>query len=154
MDDEIGKIYGNRLRVRICGLCWDDDRLLLANHSSVAGKNVWLPPGGGLEYGETLDKALKREFWEETGLEIRQLDFAFGCEFVREPLHALELFFNVVKNGGTLKTGYDPELQIIQDVRFFSENEINGLSQDELHGIFRIARNPNELRKLTGFYSI
>src|SRR5688572_22092013 len=115
MDGEIAKIYGNRLRVRVCGLCWDGDSLLLANHSSVAGNNLWLPPGGGLEYGETLEKALKREFLEETGLEVTQLDFAFGCEFVKEPLHSVELFFNVAKNGGTLKTGYDPEIQIIQE---------------------------------------
>jgi 8-oxo-dGTP diphosphatase len=154
MDAEIAKIYGNRLRVRVCGLYREGDRLLLANHSSVAGNNLWIPPGGGLEYGETLEKALKREFYEETGLEIRLLDFAFGCEFVKEPLHALELFFNVVKNGGMLKTGYDPELQIIQEVRFFSENEINGFPPDELHGIFRIARTSNGLRKLSGFYSI
>ena len=59
-----------------------------------------------------------------------------------------------VNSGGTLKTGYDPELQIIQDVRFFSESEVNELSKDELHGIFRIASTPNELRKLSGFYSI
>ena len=154
MDGEIAKIYGNRLRVRVCGLCWEGDSLLLANHSAVVGTNLWLPPGGGLEYGETLEKALKREFLEETGLEVSQLDFAFGCEFVKEPLHAVELFFNVLKNGGTLKTGYDPELQIIQGVRFFSEKEINGLPQEELHGIFRIARTPNGLRKLSGFYSI
>ena len=154
MDGEIAKIYGNRLRVRVCGLCWDGDRLLLANHSLLSGTNFWLPPGGGLEYGETVEKALKREFSEETGLEVGQLSFAFGCEFVKKPLHAIELFFNVVKSGGTLKTGYDPELQIIQDVRFFSENDVNELSKDQLHGIFRIAGTPNELRKLSGFYSI
>ena len=154
MDGEIVKIYGNRLRVRVCGLCWEGDSLLLANHSAVGSNDLWLPPGGGLEYGETIEKALKREFLEETGLEVSQLDFAFGCEFIKEPLHALELFFNVVKNGGTLKTGYDPELQIIQGVRFFAEEEFNGFPHDELHGIFRIARTPNGLRKLSGFYSI
>jgi 8-oxo-dGTP diphosphatase len=154
MDGEIVKIYGNRLRVRVCGLCWEGDSLLLVNHGSVAGSHLWLPPGGGVEYGEPLEIALKREFREETGLEIRPLDFAFGCEFVKEPLHAVELFFNVSQNGGKLKTGYDPELQIIQDVRFLAENEIKGLPQDELHGIFRFTRTPNGLRNLSGFYSI
>ena len=154
MDGEIAKIYGNRLRVRVCGLCWDDDRLLLANHGMISSSNLWLPPGGGLEYGETVEKALKREFSEETGLQVEEQFFAFGCEFLKKPLHALELFFHVVTFSGTLKAGYDPELQIIQDVRFFSESEINAFSKDELHGIFRIARTPNELRNLSGFYSI
>ena len=154
MDGEIAKTYGNRLRVRVCGLCWDGDRILLANHSLLSGSNFWIPPGGGLEYGETVERALKREFSEETGLEVGEHSFAFGCEFVKKPLHAVELFFNVVKSGGTLKTGYDPELQIIQDVRFFSEKDVYELSKDQLHGIFRIASTPNELRRLSGFYSI
>ena len=154
MDNEIDRIYGNRLRVRVCGLCWEDDRLLLVNHGMITGKNLWLPPGGGLEFGETVDKALKREFLEETGLEVDLVDFAFGCEFIKKPLHALELFFNVVKKGGAIKTGYDPELQIIQDVRFFSESEMSSLNPDELHGIFKLAGNLSGLGKLTGFYSI
>lgn len=154
MHDEIAKIYGNRLRIRVCGLCWKEDRLLLANHKSVSGANLWLPPGGGLEFGESLETALKREFLEETGLEIAPSEFAFGCEFIKEPLHALELFFNVKTISGTLRTGYDPEIQIIQDVRFVSENEINALRKDELHGIFQVVASPNELRKLSGFYRI
>ena len=154
MDDEIAQIYGKRVRVRVCGLCWDGDKILMANHRLESDTDLWLPPGGGVEYGETLEMALKREFLEETGLEIAPLKFAFGCEFIKQPLHALELFFNVKRTGGTLKSGYDPELQIIQDVRFFSEKELNGLSRDELHGIFRMAGAPNELRKLSGFYSI
>lgn len=28
-------------------------------------------PGGGIEIGETIGEALKREFWEETGLKIK-----------------------------------------------------------------------------------
>src|SRR5262245_31312473 len=110
MDGEIAKIYGNRLRVRACGLCWDMDRLLLVNHRMASGTNLWLPPGGGVDFGETLETALKREFFEETGLEITVSQFAFGCEFIKEPLHSLELFFNVIRTGGSLKTGYDPEL--------------------------------------------
>ena len=154
MDEEIAKIYGNRLRVRVCGLCWDGDKILMANHRLESGADLWLPPGGGVEYGETFEIALKREFLEETGLEIAPLNFAFGCEFIKQPLHSLELFFNVRRTGGTLKNGYDPELQIIQDVRFFSERELAGLSNGEIHGIFRKAGVPNELHKLSGFYRI
>jgi 8-oxo-dGTP pyrophosphatase MutT (NUDIX family) len=29
-------------------------------------------PGGGMEIGETIDEALEREFWEETGLKIKR----------------------------------------------------------------------------------
>jgi len=154
MDEEIAKVYGNRLRVRVCGLCWDGDKILMANHRLESGAGLWLPPGGGVEYGETLEMALKREFLEETSLEIALVNFAFGCEFIKQPLHALELFFNVKRTGGTLKNGYDPELQIIQDVRFLSERELGELSVEEIHGIFRKGGVPNDLRKLSGFYRI
>jgi len=154
MDNEITKIYGKRLRVRVCGLCWDGESILLVNHKMPSGMDLWIPPGGGVEYGETLEKALKREFLEETGLEIAPSHFAFGCEFIKEPLHSIELFFNVIRTGGVLKKGYDPELQIIQDVRFLSQNDFNAISKEELHGIFKLGGGPTELRKLSGFYSI
>lgn len=154
MESEFSKIYGNRLRIRVCGLCWDGDRLLLVNHKTSSNVNFWAPPGGGIEFGESLEVALKREFREETGLEIGRLKFAFGTEFIRDPLHAIELFFSVKRTGGDLIRGYDPELQVIQDVKFISEAEIGKISPDELHGIFQIAGTPNGLSALSGFYTV
>jgi len=154
MDAEITKIYGKRLRVRVCGLCWDSDKLLLVNHKSLNNTNFWAPPGGGVEFGETLEIGLKREFLEETGIEIGSLKFAFGCEFIKDPLHAIELFFSVNRTGGELISGYDPEFQVIQDVKFVSDDEIQRIPADELHGIFRIARSASNLNLLSGFYNI
>src|SRR5688572_17010203 len=104
MESEIAKIYGNRLRVRVCGICWENDRLLLVNHQMPNG-DFWAPPGGGLEFGEEAADALKREFKEEANLDIDVGSYLFGCEFIRQPLHAIELFFDVKAVGGLLKTG-------------------------------------------------
>ena len=37
------------------------------------GKNTWAPPGGHLEFGETVKECAKRETKEETGLAIKNL---------------------------------------------------------------------------------
>lgn len=36
-------------------------------------------PGGGINLGETLEEALKREVWEETGIKVKVLDL-IACE--------------------------------------------------------------------------
>ena len=41
--------------------------MLLCQHSKL-GQDVWLLPGGGVNAGENLLKALQRELWEETRL--------------------------------------------------------------------------------------
>jgi 8-oxo-dGTP diphosphatase len=154
MEDEIIKIYGNRVRIRVCGVCWVDKRLLLVNHHSITQSDFWAPPGGGMEFGSTISKNLEREFLEETGLEIAVEKFIFGCEFLKEPLHCIELFFQASVRGGRLRVGNDPELPIIKDVRFFSESELGEIPVANLHGILALAKTESDFQNLSGFYTI
>ena len=63
--------FRNKLRVRVCGLLVQADAVLLAQvHSPVTENLVWTPPGGGLQFGEQMDDCLKREFAEETNVDI------------------------------------------------------------------------------------
>lgn len=50
--------------------------MLLCQHSKL-GKDVWLLPGGGVQTGENLLRALRRELWEETGLFSGRTDVLF-----------------------------------------------------------------------------
>jgi 8-oxo-dGTP diphosphatase len=154
MSEEFSKVYGKRLRVRVCGLLQVEGRFLMVNHALSGRSAWWAPPGGGVEFGEPLEDALRREFLEETKLQITVGQFAFGCEFLHNPLHAIELFFWVSHIDGTLTTGQDPELALITDVRYMSMQEISALPQDHVHSIFHIARTAIDLQQLKGFIRI
>lgn len=154
MQEDIARIYGKRLRVRVCGLLHADERLLLVNHRLESGASWWAPPGGGIEFGETMEQTLQREFLEETNLRITVGQFAFGCEYIHDPLHAIEVFFWVSPLKGILRKGDDPELPLITEVKYMSMHEILSLPLKERHGVFEIARSVKDLQQLKGFYCI
>jgi 8-oxo-dGTP diphosphatase len=154
MNTEIAEIYGNKVRIRVCGLCWGEaDTLLMVKHR-MGNQDFWAPPGGGVEFGESLENALKREFLEETTLRIYPGKFLFGCEYISDPLHAVELFFEVKKVEGIARKGRDPEIQLIKKVQFLSTEEIRRIPSGSLHGIFGKYDDFNVLRQLTGFHRI
>lgn len=47
-----------------------DGRVLLGERRGSHGAGKWAPPGGHLEFGESVDACARREAREETGLEI------------------------------------------------------------------------------------
>jgi 8-oxo-dGTP diphosphatase len=158
MDQEIIEKFGDRVRIRACGICWKEDKLLMVKHKSLTANNFWAPPGGGLEIGQSLAECLIQEFEEETGLEVYPGKFLFGCEFIQLPLHAVELFFEVSVLGGVLKVGRDPELsekqQIISSVAFLTTDEIEAIPLSQKHGIFKHCPKTKQLNSLRGFYII
>lgn len=131
---QIDELYGGRLRIRVCGFCINNHRILLLKHHSKRG-DLWLPPGGGLEYGEFISDALKREFLEETRLEVEVGDFVFTTEFLKPPLHAIELFYRVKYISGTAQLGSDPEsdAQLLLDLKWMTLKEIQELPQERKH---------------------
>lgn len=141
------------MRVRVCGLCWKDDALLVVNHHHLGPANFWSPPGGGVELYASAQQSLVQEYLEETGLHIEVDEFLFTAEFIAKPLHAIELFFTVRIVGGHLQKGYDPEtkLSVISDIAFKSFENIRSLPVHERHGIFTIANAPSDLRNLRGY---
>lgn len=150
------EVYGNRLRVRVCGLCRQEDRLLLVRHQGLGTTGTfWSPPGGGVQFGEKAYDALIREFLEETGLIIDVEELLFINEFMAAPLHAIELFFQVKIVGGVLQKGYDPEMaadnQHITDVQFVTFDAIKHLPEDSVHAVVRNCQSMDDLFRLRGY---
>ncbi len=157
MEESVQKIYGHRLRVRACGICVQDNAILLVNHQGITHSNFWAPPGGGVEFGERAEECLIREFKEETGLEVQVCDFLFVCEFIQHPLHAIELFFEVKPVSGKVQKGTDPESgnnQIIKEVGFIGWQQLEELKTEEIHGIFQIPKEKCEISQLRGYFKL
>lgn len=154
--EQVLKLYGNRLRLRVCGLYREGDKLLMVRHRGISSTNIfWCPPGGGAQFGEPAPDALIREFMEETGLEVEIGDLLFVNEFMLPPLHALELFFEVRAKGGMLRQGSDPEMsadsQIIQEVRLMTFDEIKSYKPEEVHDLFRYCQSLDDVFTLKGY---
>lgn len=155
--DKIIEQFGNKLRIRVCGLCIEEGKVLLVNHQSLnETSDFWGPPGGGMDFGQSAEENLRREFLEETGLSIETENFLFVHEYINPPLHAIELIFKVKRKGGTLKIGFDPELekdaQIIKDVRFISFDKIEKFGKNNIHQMFFNVKKISEIDQLKGYF--
>ena len=57
-----------RPKIGVGVLIFQDDKILLGKRKNSHGSNSWAPPGGHLEFQETLQECAIREVLEETGL--------------------------------------------------------------------------------------
>ncbi len=156
--ENIFESFGGKLRIRVCGILLEDESILLVKHKYLGTKGIlWAPPGGGMIFNQTTEENLIREFREETGLEVAVENFLFINEFLDPPLHAIELFFEVKRQGGQLTRGWDPEMsgqeQIIESVNFLNMADLRRIPIEQLHHIFSIEINPIKIKQLNGMYN-
>lgn len=109
----------------------DSSLLLLKQRVPTRENPIWMPPGGGVLVGETLETALTREVLEETGLKVLPEKLVWIHEFIETPYHAIEFYFECSITGGMLKLGKDPELpdheQMLLEVEFVSSDNLKDL---------------------------
>lgn len=152
----IEQTYGHKTRIRACGLCFSEDEqhLLLVKHLGL-GKNGfwWSVPGGGINFGESAEEAVMREFLEEVGLEVEVKQFLFVNEYIEGALHAIELFFEVVIKSGKVQIGSDPEtdIRVIDEVMFMTFEELNQYDSGNYHSIFSEIKSWKDLKMLRGY---
>ncbi|MEX2702524.1 MAG: NUDIX domain-containing protein [Candidatus Baldrarchaeota archaeon] len=87
----------------------NDDKVVLVKRKNPPYKGWWALPGGIVEYGETVEEAVKREVKEETGLEveIEKLVNVYS-DPNRDPRgHFISICFLCRRVGGTLEAATD-----------------------------------------------
>lgn len=112
-------------RVRVAAIIVQDGAILLVRHVK-GGKTYWLLPGGGVEYGESLEKAVEREVKEETNLSIRVDKLVFVNDSIPPDghRHIVNLYFTADRVGGELKQGPD---DVLAELRFVPVTELPAL---------------------------
>lgn len=139
--EEVIKTYGNRLRIRVCGILRIQNGILTVGSTLEKEDTIfWSPPGGGLEFGESLTDALKREFREELNITITVGDLVCVHEHLELPLHAVELFYEVTSQEvDKMRLGIDPEEAdtppTLRDISVITAKDLENNAQNKFHPI-------------------
>ena len=96
------------LRVRLAAIIIDKNKLLLI-HRKKEQREYWVFPGGGLGEKETYEKGIKREVFEETGLEIRPIKLLYKLKGGEIKNFHLYYFCQLVGKGKLKFTGPEKE---------------------------------------------
>ena len=118
--------------VRVYGLLINADNQILISDEQSGGRNFSKFPGGGLEYGEGLIDALKREFMEECDAEIEVISHFYTTDFFEKSSfndsQIISIYY-LVKEMGPLKMTYkskvfDFDEKTLQSFRWIGLNEL------------------------------
>ena len=124
-------IVPERFNIRVYGVLMDDKNNILVSDEYVRGNYFTKFPGGGLELGEGTRDCLKREFKEETGLEVETGNHLYTTDFYqpsafRAADQIISIYYIVsCKNLTGLKTSvipFDLSKEITEDPKAAGES--------------------------------
>jgi len=99
--------------VRAYGVLIDAGRIVLVRSSNPRhDPPLWWLPGGGIDFGESPESTVLREFREETGLDVRNPELLIVTSDVRrrdngDQIHTVRVSFTVELTGGELSHEVD-----------------------------------------------
>jgi ADP-ribose pyrophosphatase YjhB (NUDIX family) len=117
--------------VRAYGILVHDERVLLVRSSSPhINPPLWWLPGGGIDFAESPEETLLREFREETGLSIKDPALSDVASDVRrrpngDRIHTVRVIYNVTLDGGELR---DETEGTTNQVQWFALRELDDVN--------------------------
>jgi ADP-ribose pyrophosphatase YjhB (NUDIX family) len=115
---------GDKPTIRVAGLLIHDESILMVEQGR-GDERYWLLPGGGVQFGETLSDALRRELQEELGLRVGvQRLLAIVESISPEPdyaKHVIHLMFEISAPAEALPEPHDAK---VLKARFLSEFQL------------------------------
>lgn len=140
----------------VTGVVIKDNKVLLARHTYGGGKGMLIIPGGYVNEGETPQDALRREYREETNIEVEPGNI-IGIRFNQKDWY---IAFRAEYLSGDARSDHDENSEVVwmdvseifnrEDVPELTKklvrsalNEQEGLQQTEYHG--KAEHNPSSL---------
>jgi len=114
-------------KVTVDGVLLERGSVLLIKRKNFPFQGLWALPGGFVDYGETVEVAVVREVFEETGLKfrIKKLVGVYS-DPKRDPRgHTIGIAFLCKKTGGILKGGDDA-----REAKYFNVRKLPKLAFD------------------------
>jgi len=87
-------IQDNKFKIRCRGIILHEDKLLVVRHQEDAKYTAL--PGGHLEPGEGIEECMRREFFEELGIQPTIGRLLYVNDFMDGEYQSIEFFFEVV----------------------------------------------------------
>ncbi len=127
------------------GVLVENNKVLLVKRSTQPYIEHWVLPGGFVEKGEILKKAILREFWEETGFRTKAIRLVGAYDTPgRDPRgHTVSIVYLMKLTGGRIRTSDETS-----DVRFFPVNKLPDKIGFDHRKIIRDALKAYRIKKL------
>lgn len=148
----MNNLANQRFHIGVYGVLINKNKILLIKKSRGAYKGMFDLPGGGIEFGEKIEEALKREFIEETDIILNDYNFIgyneYFCNYLndfKEPrqLHHIGIYYKVSAIFNKIKKS--PDGQDSLGAEFIDIEKLNEvkISQIALPIIKKILKDSN-----------